>query len=349
MKRVFSLLLVFVICLSLCACGKSEAVINFESSVEQIGMVSIDSEDKISAAEEAYKVLTDKEKESVAEGHAILTEKRDAFEEEKKIASVVALIEAIGDVTLNSEAAINDAEKHFNKLTEDQKEKVTNADKLSAAKDKYNSLLCENCISKINAIGTVTLYNQQAIVEAEACYNKLSADYKKKITNHNILLEARNEYTRLEKEAAEEAKKLSPNDLFNNGSWEITYKKTSLSTRITPDKKKSFYLYYGCDDDEIIVDVVFTIKNISGDELKVLGIVDNVVVTYNDKYTYDNYRTIYSISDDIDVAYDWDSIEPLKTATLHIGMWIPRTAKTDDGPLKVKLNILGEEKIIIVK
>lgn len=349
MRKVLLILMVFIVLLNLCACGKSEAVTKFESLVEQVGMVSIDSGVKISAAEEAYKALTDKEKESVAESYAILTEKRDAFEKEKKLAAVVAFINAIGDVTLSSEVAINDAEKHFNQLTEDQKEKVTNADKLLAAKDKYNSLLCENCMSKINDIGIVTLDNQQAIIEAEDCYNRLSADNKKKITNYNILVEAREEYIRLEKEAAEKEKMIFPNDSFKNDSWEITYIKTSLSTRITPDVLRSVYAYYSCDDDEIIVDVVFTIKNISGDELKILGIVDNVVVTYKDKYTYDNYRTIYSISDDISVAYSWDSIEPLKTATLHIGMWIPRSAKTDDGSLKVKLNILGEEKLIVLK
>lgn len=354
------MLLTFVMLLSLCACEKSEAVTNFESLVEQIGIVSIDSEGKISEAEDAYKVLSDKEKESVAEIYALLVEKRNALdklvkeaqikaEQEKQVASVVALIDAIGDVTLDSEYAIKEAEKQFNKLTKEQKEKVANADKLSAATDKYNSMLCENCISIINNIGTVTLDNQQAIVEAEACYNRLSADNKKKITNYNILVEARNEYTRLEKEAAEKAKMLSPNDSFNNDSWEVAYKETSLTTRIKPDVLRNYYRYYGCDDDEIIVDIVFTIKNISGDELKINGIVDNVVVTYKDKYTYDDYNTIYSISDDISVAYDWHSIEPLKTATLHIGVWIPRTAKTDDGSLKVKLNILGEEKIIIVK
>lgn len=315
--------------------------------ISDIGEVTPESYDKISEARRLYDNLTTKQQIFVSNKNLLKDAETQLFS--IQISHTISLIDKIGTVTLASESAICDAENYFNQLTEEQKEKVTNADKLSAAKDKFDSLLCEDCISKINNIGTVTLGKEQAIVDAETCYSKLSDDSKKKITNHNVLVDARAKFSKLKKEAEEKAKTLSPRDSFKNSSWEITYQKTSLVTRITPDVRDGAYLYYGCDNDEIIVDAVFKIKNISADELKIDGIVDNVVVTYKDKYTYNDFRAYYSTADDIDAVYDWDTIDPLKTATLHIGMWIPRTAKTEGGSLKVKLDVLGQEKIIVVK
>lgn len=47
MKRRMSLVLVLVMCLSLCACGKSEAVKAVEEKIASIGEVSIDKADII--------------------------------------------------------------------------------------------------------------------------------------------------------------------------------------------------------------------------------------------------------------------------------------------------------------
>lgn len=50
MKKAISLLLALVMCLSLCACGKSEAATAFEDLVTKIETVSLDSEGAIVAA-----------------------------------------------------------------------------------------------------------------------------------------------------------------------------------------------------------------------------------------------------------------------------------------------------------
>lgn len=79
MKKVLSLILVLAICLSLCACGKSEAAKECEELIAAIGEVSIDSKDAIEAAERAYSALTADEKDSIAESAVIMNDAIDAY------------------------------------------------------------------------------------------------------------------------------------------------------------------------------------------------------------------------------------------------------------------------------
>lgn len=57
MKKLLSLILVLTMCLSLCACGKSEAVIQTEELIAAIGEVNWQSEDAIYTAQQAYDAL----------------------------------------------------------------------------------------------------------------------------------------------------------------------------------------------------------------------------------------------------------------------------------------------------
>ena len=65
MKKAFSFLLVIVMCLSLVACDKSEEVKNVESLISAIGTVDENSEPAIIKAENAYKALTQDDKNDV--------------------------------------------------------------------------------------------------------------------------------------------------------------------------------------------------------------------------------------------------------------------------------------------
>ena len=65
MKKTISLILVFALCLSLCACNKSEAVLQVEGLIRGIGEVTLDSEALIVQAEKAYNDLPEEEKGSV--------------------------------------------------------------------------------------------------------------------------------------------------------------------------------------------------------------------------------------------------------------------------------------------
>lgn len=101
----------------------------------------------------------------------------------------------IGDITLDSEEQILNAEELYEGLDEDQQEKVSNRDDLFAARAEYDSLVTE---SAIDAIGTVTLERQDAIVHAEQLYDALSRDAKNLVDNYKTLTAARKEYDRLD-------------------------------------------------------------------------------------------------------------------------------------------------------
>lgn len=65
MKKTISLLLALVMCLSLCACGKSEEVIAVEEKIASIGEITDDSTDAINDARDAYDALSDEDKAKV--------------------------------------------------------------------------------------------------------------------------------------------------------------------------------------------------------------------------------------------------------------------------------------------
>lgn len=79
MKKIISLVLVLVMCLSLCACGKSQAVKDVETAINAIGDVSLDSIEAIARAEHMYEILTDEEKSQV-ENKTLLAEARFTYD-----------------------------------------------------------------------------------------------------------------------------------------------------------------------------------------------------------------------------------------------------------------------------
>ena len=208
MKRVISLLLTLIMCLSLCACGKSEAATAYEALVEEIGTVSLDSEESIIEAENAYQALTDKEKKSVEESNDILENKRaeyDSLELEARLDSVIDLIDAIGNVTVDSEAAILAAEEAYDNLSDEEKSMITDAaNTLTAARSAYDSAVAEQMAmnaaevtSAIEAIGTVTLDSKDAINNARELYNALTSEEKQLVTTLDILETAEATYESL--------------------------------------------------------------------------------------------------------------------------------------------------------
>ncbi len=80
MKKISSLILVLAMCLSLCACGKSESVVKVEELISAIGEVSLESKSAIESAQEAFNALPEEEKAEV-ENYYVLVEKHDAFKQ----------------------------------------------------------------------------------------------------------------------------------------------------------------------------------------------------------------------------------------------------------------------------
>ena len=144
MKKIRSLsalILCLLMLLSLAGCGESRALKEAESLIDAIGEVTVESGESIIAAEEAYARLSDKEKEALKNAD-ILTTAREKLD----VLLTEDLIEAIGEVTAESEAAVKAAEKAFADLTEQAKERVSNASDLKEAREALDHELMKKAM-----------------------------------------------------------------------------------------------------------------------------------------------------------------------------------------------------------
>ncbi len=125
---------------------KAEAA-QFDKIVLAIGDVTLDKESAIDKAEEAYKALSSgaksyvKEKKTLNDARISLQALKDQAKADKVAAqTVMDKINAIGNVTLDSETIITDARTSFNALSDAQKALVTNAGTLNTAESTLQGL-----------------------------------------------------------------------------------------------------------------------------------------------------------------------------------------------------------------
>ncbi|MBR4743993.1 MAG: hypothetical protein IK082_07375 [Oscillospiraceae bacterium] len=137
MKKILVIALCLVMALALTAC-KSSAAKSAEALIDAIGEVTAESEAAVAAAEEAFKALGEKERAQV-ENSAALEEARNTLE----IVKTERLIDAIGEVTTDSEAAIKAAEEAFEGLSSSQQSSVANAQTLKDARTALEAALEE--------------------------------------------------------------------------------------------------------------------------------------------------------------------------------------------------------------
>ena len=178
-----------------------QAVDAVEKLIDAIGTVTLDSEEAIKAARDAYDALTDAQKEQVGNYQTLL----DA---EAKLADLQAadavekLIDAIGTVTLDSEEAIKAARGAYDALTEEQKAQVGNYQTLLDAEAKLADLQAADAVEKlIDAIGTVTLDSEETIKAARDGYDALTDAQKAQVGNYQTLLDAEAKLAQLKKDA----------------------------------------------------------------------------------------------------------------------------------------------------
>lgn len=112
--------------------------------IMNLGEITLESEDKIIAAETAYNKLSENAKLQIpSDVHQILLDARetyDALYKQNIVNIVISLIDDIGEVTLQSEEKIVKAETEYNKLSSSQKESVTNYSTLVLAREKLDEL-----------------------------------------------------------------------------------------------------------------------------------------------------------------------------------------------------------------
>ena len=127
------------------------------------------------------------------------------------VAAVKALIDAIGEVTLDSGDAIDAARAAYDKLPDAKKALVDNYEKLTAAEEAYTALVdvaaAKAVDDLIDAIGEVTLESGDAIKAARAAYDALTDTQKELVKNYEKLLAAEELYEELTASAAAIAQK----------------------------------------------------------------------------------------------------------------------------------------------
>ena len=127
------------------------------------------------------------------------------------VVAVKELIDAIGEVTLESGDAIDAARAAYDKLPEAKKALVDNYEKLTAAEEAYTALVdaaaAKAVDDLIDAIGEVTLESGDAIKAARAAYDALTDTQKKLVKNYEKLLAAEELYEELTASAAAIAQK----------------------------------------------------------------------------------------------------------------------------------------------
>ena len=109
--------------------------------------------------------------------------------ETNEINEVIKLIDAIGDVTLDSKSRIDKAENAYIALVSESQKKVTNSQKIAEAKDKFYQLSVNNIITLINNIGDISLNSntKNKIDQAREAFDDLPDEYQKNVSNYSVL------------------------------------------------------------------------------------------------------------------------------------------------------------------
>ena len=189
------------------------AVAAVKELIDAIGEVTLDSGDAIDAARTAYDKLPEAKKVLV-DNYEKLTAAEEAYTALVDAAAAKAvddLIDAIGEVTLESGDAIKAARAAYDALTDTQKELVKNYEKLTAAEEAYTALVdaaaAKAVDDLIDAIGEVTADSGDAIKAARAAYDALTDTQKELVKNYEKLLAAEELYEELTASAAAIAQK----------------------------------------------------------------------------------------------------------------------------------------------
>lgn len=116
-------------------------IADVQTKISDIGTVSLDSGEKITAARNAFESLSEEEQAKV-ENAGDLQKAEDSYST-LAVKECENLINAIGEVTLDSKDVIYQAQNFYNSLSESDKQKVSNSYSLTADNNEYMRLVSE--------------------------------------------------------------------------------------------------------------------------------------------------------------------------------------------------------------
>lgn len=192
MKKVLLIILALVLSFALCACGSDEtnkteapgsasqqnnqtdaAVSEVIAMIRALSDVSLTSGKTITNAEAAYNALTDAQKSAVT-NYADLMEAREYYD---RIFNVYSLIELIGPVTKDSEAAIIAAETAYQALPIEERIAIVNVATLTAARATFDAIPTEIALTLENVGEYFTLEHSSSTSKKD-----IGGYYGRKIT-----------------------------------------------------------------------------------------------------------------------------------------------------------------------
>ncbi len=173
-------------------------------------LITLDSKDAVITARNAYNILSASQKEYVINYDKLQKAEKRILEleakgrEQAKINAVISAIDSIPEnLTLGDKSIVEAARTAYNTLTDLQKKKVVNIDKLKKAENTIDALEAQENASKadraaaqevielINELPKETnLADKSTIEAARVAYEKLTNKQKKLVTNYGDLTEA---------------------------------------------------------------------------------------------------------------------------------------------------------------
>ncbi|CCX58483.1 putative uncharacterized protein [Blautia hydrogenotrophica CAG:147] len=181
----------------------------------EIGNITMSDRTTIQKARALYDSMTEAEKEDGAcklyySTLVAAEEELHELEESMDAAEVViSLIDNLGDsITLEQQEVIEEARAEYDALTDEEKELITNYEKLVEAEATLEILVldketAEAVKEQIKNIGEVTLESETAILEARMAYNDLTESQKAYISDYyvGVLEDAEAALTALQEQA----------------------------------------------------------------------------------------------------------------------------------------------------
>lgn len=172
-SRLAAAALAVALCAGVAGCALADPDVKAaQDSITSIGEVSLESHDTIAAARASYDTLTDEQKAKASNARK-LDDAEQAWQEKygSRIDEAEEAISAIGAVTLDSEAAIDQAAAVYHALSTDEKVYVLNRNDLAAAQNTLAKLKKEEAAKpKPFAVGDSAASNEKWHVALTAAY-----------------------------------------------------------------------------------------------------------------------------------------------------------------------------------
>ena len=177
------------------------------AQIAALGAVTLEDASAVEEARKAYDALSAEER-ALVEGEEVLATAEKTvrrLQVEAAAEEIDALIEAVGEVGLDSGGTIEEARAAYDAADEEVRSAVRLADTLTEAEETLHRLEVEDAAAKFDAsvaaLGEITLESEDAIRVVREAYNGLSGEVRDAVTSLDALTAAEEKLTFLKKKA----------------------------------------------------------------------------------------------------------------------------------------------------